>query len=84
MEIRQLIAFGLGMHGIGHLLGVATISLGLLHESGFTQNSWILTGRLGINSTFIKVLGILWLLTAILFTYAAYGYYYDLAWWSNE
>lgn len=82
MNTRLIITIIIAAHGIGHLLGVMTIPLGMMKESGFNQNSW-LTDRLGLNTNTVKTIGILWLVAAASFTAAAYGYFYDLAWWGK-
>ena len=82
MNIRLILAIAIAVHGIGHILGVLTIPMGMLKESGFTQSSW-LTDRLGLNTTMVRGLGLLWLVATVLFPLAAYGYFYDLAWWQT-
>jgi len=83
MNIRLIIAIIIAVHGIGHLLGVITIPMGMLGETGFKQGSWLLSDRLGLNTSTIRALGILWLIAAVAFSAAAYGYFYDLAWWET-
>lgn len=80
MNIRLILAISIAVHGIGHILGVITIPMGMLKDSGFSQSSW-LTNLLGLNTTLVRGLGLLWLAATIMFTMAAYGYFYDLTWW---
>jgi hypothetical protein len=81
MNIRLIMAIIIAAHGIGHIMGVMTIPMGMFGESGFKQGSWLLTDRLGLNTSTVRALGTLWLIATIAFMAAAYGYFYDLAWW---
>ncbi len=83
IDIRFIFTVVLTVHGIGHLLGVISIVGGLIKSPDYTSNSWLLTDRLGLNETLVRVLGLLWLVPTAGFIAAAYGYWSDLEWWRS-
>ena len=83
MNTRLILTIIIAAHGIGHILGLIIIPLGMLKETGFNHTSWLLSDKLGLNTNTVKAIGVLWVAAVAAFLAAAYGYYYDLAWWHN-
>ncbi|MFX1253242.1 MAG: hypothetical protein ACFFCZ_16660 [Promethearchaeota archaeon] len=73
-------AIAMVLHGIGHIIGVIAVSEVIKFE-GFTNESWLLTGRLGIRGTALRVLAVFWIIPIIGFIAVAWGIWFGLVWW---
>ncbi|MFX0061899.1 MAG: hypothetical protein ACFFC7_06895 [Candidatus Hermodarchaeota archaeon] len=73
-------AIAVVVHGIGHILGVIMVSE-LIKLKGFTNESWLLTEKLGIRGTALRALAVIWIVPIIGFLAVAWGFWFGLEWW---
>ena len=82
MDLIKLLILGmLVMHGIGHITGFLT-SWTKIHM-GFTDNPWIFSKNVHLNSPIGKVVGLAWLAALICFLVAAFGLFTGQPYWMN-
>lgn len=79
MLLRYIIAMVLIGHGIGHVMGFleawTTVSV------GFSNQPWLLSSGITIDSPVGRAFGLLWLVAMIGFVGAGLGLLFHQAWW---
>jgi hypothetical protein len=66
-------------HGIGHLIGVSAAWTPI--KMGFTDQPWIFSPGININSGLGRVFGLVWLLAMLTTIGAGFGLYFRQEWW---
>ncbi len=78
--MKIIIAIFIFMHGIGYLVGfVVPWKIAQLEEMRYKTS--LLNGSLGIGDTGIRIIGILWLMTAIAFFVSVYFIFTHSPFW---
>ena len=75
--MRVALAIFLALHGVAHLVGFVG-SWGLV--SSVPSRTGLFAGRIPVGSNGMKVIGILWLVTAVMFVAAGIGRMIDTPW----
>jgi hypothetical protein len=77
--MRFVLAFFLLAHGVAHLVGfVSSWKLATLAELPYKTT--VFSGRIDVGDTGIRVLGVVWLLTALAFLVAAFAVATETGW----
>ena len=80
--LRYALAIFVLLHGLIHLMGTTTYwQLAEINELPYKTT--ILSGKWEIGESGIRIFGLLWLVAAIGFALAAYGFVTDQAWWET-
>ena len=70
----------LAVHGLIHLMGFV-VPWKLAQIEGLPYKTTILAGRLDVGDTGARLIGLLWLLVAVVFIVAVIGLVTDQGWW---
>jgi len=82
MDLIKLLILGmLVMHGIGHITGFLTAWTKI--PMGFSDQPWIFTKSVRMNSPIGKVFGMVWLVAMICFLIAAFGLFTGQPYWMD-
>jgi cytochrome c biogenesis protein CcdA len=77
--LRWVIIVVLLAHGIGHIMGF--LEAWTTIPAGFTNQPWLLSDSVTIESAIGRVFGLLWLAAMIAFLGALFGLYTHQEWW---
>ena len=77
--LRTGLAILMVLHGLAHLVGFA--GAWQIAPEGFPHKTTILDGHVDLGNAGIRVVGTLWLITAIAFVVAATSTLTGVAWW---
>ena len=80
--MRFILAALMAMHGIAHLVGFAG-AWQLAPAKEIPYKTTVFAGHVHLGDTGIRVMGILWLLTALAFVVAAGGAITNAQWWTR-
>ena len=78
--MRIVLAVLMAVHGMAHLVGFA--GAWQLAPGGFPYRTTVLGGQLDLGDVGIRVVGLLWLATAVAFVAVAIGTVAGVAWWA--
>ena len=78
--MRFAFALLMGFHGIAHLVGFL-VPWHLVHPPGLTYQTTVMSGKVDLGETGIRVLGVIWLLAAIAFLAVAGATLTQQPWW---
>jgi hypothetical protein len=70
----------MALHGFAHLVGMV-VSWQLAPLEGAIYKTTLLSGRVDVGDAGMRVMGALWLLTALGFAIAAFATYTNQPWW---
>lgn len=79
--VRWLIIVVLLAHGIGHIMGFLESWTSI--PAGFTDQPWVLSSGVTIESTVGRVFGLLWLAAMTAFVGAVIGLFTHQEWWRS-
>ena len=79
LDLNLIYAIAVGFHGAGHLIGI--FLLGPIQTKEFTQESWILQGKLGLSENVTRGLALLWIVATAGFLGVATGFWSGIPWW---
>lgn len=80
--MRNVLALLMALHGIAHLVGFA-VAWRLTAPEEVPFRTTLFFGRLDVGDQGIRVVGLVWLLLAILFVAAAVGGWLRQPWWGG-
>ena len=78
--MRFILAALMALHGVAHLVGFAG-AWQLAPAKEIPYKTTVLAGHVQLGDTGIRVMGILWLVAALVFIAAAVGAASDATWW---
>jgi hypothetical protein len=78
--MRIALAVLMAVHGIAHLVGFA--GAWQLAPGGFPYKTTVLGGQVDLGNAGIRVVGLLWLTTAVAFVAVAVGTVAGVVWWA--
>lgn len=81
--MRTLLALILIGHGAAHVVGFA-VPWRLVASAGVPYRTTVLGGALDVGPIGVRLVGVLWLLTAVAFVSVAVGLLQYAAWWYRE
>jgi hypothetical protein len=76
--MRHILAIGFILHGIAHLVGFA-VPWGLVKTAPYKTT--ILAGKIDVHDAGIRIIGLLWLLAALVFAAAGIALLTRQGWW---
>ncbi len=77
--LRTLIALGLAIHGLIHLIGFV-VPFRIAQLQGYAYTTSAAWGHLQLGESGAHVVGVLWLLATVVFLVAAYGIWQGTSW----
>ena len=78
--MRYALGLLMALHGFAHLVGMV-VSWQLAPLEGALYKTTLLSGRVDVGDAGMRVMGALWLLTALGFAIAAFATFTDRPWW---
>ena len=77
--VRIIVSIALIVHGIGHVIGVSASWTSV--KMGFSENSWIFSTGVNIESGIGRAFGVVWLIAMIFSIAAGFGLFFHQDWW---
>jgi hypothetical protein len=80
--IKNLLAIFLVLHGLIHLIGFV-VPWKIIQTSEFPYTTTVLARKVALGAIGVRLVGLLWLLAAVLYVIAGYGLWTLAPWWQG-